>query len=532
MDVGEFTTAGDQVRAELARVTDPAPAAAGDPLFVVIPSFDGGRHAHGPCLWQPAGRIPLVGDQCVVVRAIEDDGEGELTTVLQWSEKIPAPADFALEGRVSAVEGGVGQLAINAAQAPFNAAPGNTAAANATAIQAAIGACNAQGGGDVFVPAGTYACNALTIPGNSIAIRGSGREATILSYTGSGSFIANSNSATLRRRFKLNDLTIDTRSAGAGHKALVLDNMLECVVENVYLNGTGAAGSGVQLIGGGAKSTYFNRFNNVHITAGVACVDLGDLCNGNSWVGGVLEGTGIAVRCNPAAETTDTCKFIDVAIQASNARIVELGTGLAACTNFEFIACRFERSVDVDFYLGAQASKHCVLGGSWTHILINDNGVENTFLIPNSGIHRLGRVNATAAKRTLDLRQATAGITVGNDDLCNWYRAGAGRIRSDAAIESLLSLQTYRGGVTSMVMNDSGIMAAGSAAAQNLFVDSKGTGQVQLNTQNGATGGTKIEAAAGKVGFYGTTPIAKQTGVAVTAAGIHAALVALGIIAA
>lgn len=34
------------------------------------------------------------------------------------------------------------------------------------------------------------------------------------------------------------------------------------------------------------------------------------------------------------------------------------------------------------------------------------------------------------------------------------------------------------------------------------------------------------------LGFYGTTPIAKQTGVAVSAAGIHAALVALGLIAA
>lgn len=35
-----------------------------------------------------------------------------------------------------------------------------------------------------------------------------------------------------------------------------------------------------------------------------------------------------------------------------------------------------------------------------------------------------------------------------------------------------------------------------------------------------------------KIGFYGTAPIAKQTGVAVSAAGIHAALVALGLIAA
>lgn len=33
-----------------------------------------------------------------------------------------------------------------------------------------------------------------------------------------------------------------------------------------------------------------------------------------------------------------------------------------------------------------------------------------------------------------------------------------------------------------------------------------------------------------KAGFYGTTPIAQQTGVAVSAAGVHAALVALGLI--
>jgi ClpP class serine protease len=32
------------------------------------------------------------------------------------------------------------------------------------------------------------------------------------------------------------------------------------------------------------------------------------------------------------------------------------------------------------------------------------------------------------------------------------------------------------------------------------------------------------------VGFYGTTPVAKQTGVAVSTAGIHAALVNLGLI--
>jgi hypothetical protein len=46
-------------------------------------------------------------------------------------------------------------------------------------------------------------------------------------------------------------------------------------------------------------------------------------------------------------------------------------------------------------------------------------------------------------------------------------------------------------------------------------------------------GGVLVGSQAGdKVGFYGTAPIAKQTGVAVNAAGIHAALVNLGLIAA
>lgn len=48
---------------------------------------------------------------------------------------------------------------------------------------------------------------------------------------------------------------------------------------------------------------------------------------------------------------------------------------------------------------------------------------------------------------------------------------------------------------------------------------------------NAPSGGTKIgNSASQTIGFYGTSPIAKQTGVAVSAAGIHAALVALGLI--
>lgn len=45
------------------------------------------------------------------------------------------------------------------------------------------------------------------------------------------------------------------------------------------------------------------------------------------------------------------------------------------------------------------------------------------------------------------------------------------------------------------------------------------------------TGAIEVGAGASTVGFYGTAPIIKPTGVAVTAAGIHAALTSLGLIA-
>lgn len=49
---------------------------------------------------------------------------------------------------------------------------------------------------------------------------------------------------------------------------------------------------------------------------------------------------------------------------------------------------------------------------------------------------------------------------------------------------------------------------------------------------DGIQGRFMLADASGRVGFYGTTPIVKQTGVAVTAGGIHAALVNLGLISA
>ncbi len=54
------------------------------------------------------------------------------------------------------------------------------------------------------------------------------------------------------------------------------------------------------------------------------------------------------------------------------------------------------------------------------------------------------------------------------------------------------------------------------------------------NIQAGKTNGTKIGTEGGatgqKIGFFGTTPTTQRTGVAVTAGGIHTALVELGLV--
>lgn len=64
------------------------------------------------------------------------------------------------------------------------------------------------------------------------------------------------------------------------------------------------------------------------------------------------------------------------------------------------------------------------------------------------------------------------------------------------------------------------------------FQAADGTQLAQLDKFGGYTVKGPLDHDGNQVGFYGTAPVNKQTGVAVTAAGVHAALVALGLISA
>lgn len=86
--------------------------------------------------------------------------------------------------------------------------------------------------------------------------------------------------------------------------------------------------------------------------------------------------------------------------------------------------------------------------------------------------------------------------------------------------QALIDLGLYTtGGNSPLNLN------GGSFRGQNLQIDSGGS--IYTDTVTGMKIGTATDQ---KIGFYNTTPTAQLTGVAVSAAGIHAALVTLGLI--
>jgi len=140
----------------------------------------------------------------------------------------------------------------------------------------------------------------------------------------------------------------------------------------------------------------------------------------------------------------------------------------------------------------------------------------------------------------LTLKEGTTaadGITFGTDT--NLYRSGTNTLRTDDNFVCGSGLNMSSQSITAIGSNitftAAGTINNGSSyillsSAQNVYIRSAAADAVNINDNN--TGAVNIAASGGKVGFYGATPIAKQTGVAVSAAGIHAALVNLGLIAA
>lgn len=245
-------------------------------------------------------------------------------------------------------------------------------------------------GGVIFLGKGSFSGQVLFTKSNVIIV-GAGRELSKITYTGGSYAVGNSDPTTRRDRIGLAALTIDASGGTAGVIGLQVNNFQRCIYRDVYVNcGSVASGIGIQFVGSLTKSTYFNDFWDVDVTAAGACHDYGDQCNAERFFGGILDGAGVAIQANPATTATNTNTYSQMAIQTSNSSLMSLGDGAAQVSDWSFWGMRLEPSVVSTITIGANGSRIGFRDGSWSSDVRISCRVTSgcSFIIPQSGIFR------------------------------------------------------------------------------------------------------------------------------------------------
>lgn len=109
----------------------------------------------------------------------------------------------------------------NVKSAPYNAI-GDGVNIDVTAIQAAIAAASAAGGGVVYLPRGTYQCpTGLSITDRNVSLYGDGPGASTVRFTGAGFAVSVVGSGAIAGN-SISNLAISTTSTSSGAKALTI----------------------------------------------------------------------------------------------------------------------------------------------------------------------------------------------------------------------------------------------------------------------------------------------------------------------
>jgi hypothetical protein len=188
-------------------------------------------------------------------------------------------------------------ISINVKSAPYSAV-GNGVADDSAAIQAAINAANAAGGGQVIFPAGTYKCNTgLTITGDKISLTGISMFGSVIKKGADVVLIdaSGTDSNTHRNNFQLRNLTLDGNNNAAWVKPLFRQFYGGMVMmENILFHNNG--GPGATFV-----ESWDNRFYNIWF----------DHCAlNNTWVAGDNGTTTVeALRILSKEDGTTTGQF-------------------------------------------------------------------------------------------------------------------------------------------------------------------------------------------------------------------------------
>lgn len=165
------------------------------------------------------------------------------------------------------------------------------------AIQNALDAAEALGGGEVYFPSGRYYISQVTV-GDNILLKGAGSSAVLYCPSGNAIVNKNVNNLTGNSDIHIQDLTIDLN--GTGNNGIILSGVTRGSVKNVKI--MSPKGYGIWLFRAGDSSAGEGRptkhviISNCHVTGVVdvgiefsgciGCVAIGNTVTGTAGIAG------------------------------------------------------------------------------------------------------------------------------------------------------------------------------------------------------------------------------------------------------
>ncbi len=207
-------------------------------------------------------------------------------------------------------------------------ATGNGSTDDSTALQAALNAAHTAAGGAVYLPASTYAHGTGLTVYNNTMVFGDGPQASILSYTGSGTAA----------------VITDTSATG-------------CVFENFGINvnqSSGSSSHGLDLVSTSGKPVTLHRARNVYVYyAGVDGFHLG-----NSVIETVLDGC-FAYGCQRSGFYTE--------VSATDNKIVNCSSAQSASHGFYLMGNTLHLTSCKSYYSGFQNGTSGTSTSDWNN---------------------------------------------------------------------------------------------------------------------------------------------------------------------
>ncbi len=424
------------------------------------------------------------------------------------SAQLAASSGSSLVGFIQSGTGAVARMVQDKARESvsvldFGADPTGVADST-TAIQNAI--ASLTNGGNVFLPKGTYKFSGLTFPDiGSIELRGEGKYATVLSYTGSGTAITKANQAAAKSAYLIKGLSIV--NTGTGTIGIDLTACWQSKVDNNLISGFT---TGIYL-SRGTVGTYWNRISRNEIigsTSGIVLSATGSAGQVNqNWIHNnrIYNATTVGIKIEATQCVMNTVIENDIESTGALAR---------------FIDCQGDKNFISRNWLDSVNAANVGLYLRGTRNIAEGNIYAGTFATPAYDLS----TNANQfyePDRTVSFNNLTSNSFAGNVGVGTAYLNAVPTYPLDVKatpVSGVLAKIAPDGDLNNVCILQGGNGATERTAALDFYNNTTRRWSIQKDNSAGnlivvdaVGGGTVLSFATGsKIGFYNATPVAQQ----------------------